>query len=199
MTSTAVYICDCMGMVSDYVDTGSLEEVAGSLADVTLVKRVGKLCGAADLAGLERELKDSGVQRLLFAGCSPRMSLKLPEERLVETARSAGLDPCFVEYANIREQGAWLHREDREVASAVARDLLRMAHARLGAADPSAAPVPLDLSVLVIGAGPAGLAAARDLSRAGVDAVVVEKQEYLGGKLCQIPIMFQNESWPSIC
>jgi len=43
------------------------------------------------------------------------------------------------------------------------------------------------------------MAAVRDLTRAGFEAVTVEHKDYVGGKLCQIPIMFQTEGWPSIC
>ncbi len=199
MAGIAVYICDCMGLVSNHVDTQSLEELAGTLEGVTLVKRTGILCGKEDLAIWSRELREAGVERLLFAGCSPRMSLKLPEELLARTAGEAGLDPSLVEVANIREQCAWIHGKDAEAASAKARDMLRMAHARLCADQPSAAEAELSQKVLVLGGGPAGLAAARDLSQAGMPAVVVEKSSYLGGKLCQLPFMFQNETWPSTC
>ena len=199
MAGIAVYICDCMGLVSNHVDTTSLEQLAGELSGVTYVKRAGLLCGKQDLAGWAAELRRQGVERLLFAGCSPRMSLKLPEEVLASTAREAGLDPSLVEVANIREQCAWLHSADTEAASSKARDILRMAHARLCAAEPTAPAVPLKRRVLVVGGGPAGLAAARDLAGAGVPSVLVEKSSYLGGKLCQLPFMFQNETWPSTC
>ena len=199
MAKTAVYVCDCAGLVSDHVDTSSLEQLANTLDDVALVRRVEQLCHKAGLEALGQDLRQAGVERLLFAGCSPRMSLKLPEEVLAAVAHEAGLDPCRVEVANIREQGAWVHRGDHEVASAAARDELRMAHARLAGGDPSAEPVPLSRRVLVVGGGPAGLAAARDLALAGTDAVLVERLPYLGGKLCQVPHMFQTAAWPSTC
>ena len=199
MAGTAIFICDCMGLVSDHLDTGSLEALARELDGVTHVRRAGKLCGSDDLEQLVVELRESAVDRLLFAGCSPRMSLRLPEDRLVATAVRAGLDPAMVEIANIRELCAWLHREDPGGASASARDLLRMAHARIQRASGSADPVPLEQRVLVVGGGPAGLAATRDLVRAGVPVVLAERDAYVGGTLCQLPLMFQTEAWPSVC
>lgn len=199
MPGTAVYICDCMGLVSKYVDTEALQELATGLDDVVLVKRVGLICGKKELAAWAAELRQQKVDKLLFAGCSPRMSLKLPEKLLQDIAQQGGLDPCLVETANIREQCAWIHRDDRQGASAKARDMLRMAHSRLQHADPGAPTVSLQRRVLVVGAGPAGLAAAEHLALAGVEVILVEKNEYVGGKLCQIGKFFQNESWPAGC
>ena len=199
MATTAVIICDCMGMVSDHLDTGSLEELAGRWDEVGLVKRVGKLCGKAQLDALAQELRGEGIQRLIYAGCSPRMSLKLPEQLLEDTARLAGIDPSLVEVANIREQCAWLHTDDQAAASAKGRDMLRMARARLLRAEPTAEDVSLERQVLVIGAGAAGLAATDELSRAGLPVTLVEQNAYLGGAMCQLPYIFQSEGWPSSC
>ena len=199
MATTAVIICDCMGMVSDHLDTGTLEELAGTWDEVGLVRRVGKLCGREALAAMVEELRAAGAERLLYAGCSPRMSLKLPEELLENTARLAGIDPSLVEVANIREQCAWLHTGDEQGASAKARDMLRMARARLLRAEPTGEGVPLKRQVLVIGAGAAGLAATDELAAAGIPVTLVEQNAYLGGTMCQLPYIFQSEGWPSSC
>lgn len=199
MGRVAIYICDCMGLVSDHVDTAALEELARHLEGVVLVRRTGLLCGRNELRALGEELGESGISHLLFAGCSPRMSLKLPEERLVAAAADGGVDPALVEVANIREQCAWIHSGDREGASRKARDLLRMAHARLRAAEASPAAPQLKRRVLVVGAGPAGLAAARDLAAAGIESVLVERNPHVGGTACQLPFVFQTECWPSTC
>jgi len=199
MPGTAVYICDCAGRVSDYLDTARLEFAATKLADVAYVHRVDVLCSAEGLAQMEEELRLAGADALLFAGCSPRMSLKLPEEALVASAERGGVDPARVEVANVRELCAWLHRDDPEGAGAKARDQLRMAYARLTRGTPSPDPVALQRRVLVVGAGPAGLAATRELAQAGIETVLVERNEYLGGKLCQLPLMWQTEAWPSVC
>ena len=199
MATTAVIICDCMGLVSDHMDTESLEELAQTWDEAGLVLRVGKLCGREELASMAEALREAGAQRLLFAGCSPRMSLKLPEQLLEDTARQAGIDPSLVEVANIREQCAWLHTDHEQGASAKGRDMLRMARARLLEAVPTADGVPLERRVLVIGAGAAGLAATEELAAAGFPVTLVEQSAYLGGTMCQLPYIFQTEGWPSTC
>ncbi len=199
MAKTAIYICDCMGQISDPIDTASLEVLAHELDPKAEVHRVGTLCTSEDLRRLEEELRSSNAERLLVAACSPRTSLKLPEQRLMAAARAGGVDPCLVEVANIREQCAWIHPDDRPGATAKARDMLRMAHARLGGAAPSSPAVTLQRRALVLGGGPAGLAAAKHLARAEVPVTLVEQQAHIGGGVCQLAFMFQTEAWPATC
>jgi heterodisulfide reductase subunit A len=200
MSKTAIYICDCAGQISDHVDTASLEALArDGLGRPVIVRRVSTLCQEADLRRLAAELRAAGAERLLVAACSPRMSLKLPEQRLLAAAREGGLDPCLVEVANLREQCAWIHPDDREAATRKARDMLRMAHARLAGTGPSITAVPVQRRALVVGGGPAGLAAAKHLARAEVPVTLVEQQPHLGGGVCQLAFMFQTEGWPATC
>lgn len=193
-----VFVCDCKGLVSDHLDTGRLAEVAAGLDGVAFVRRVGMLCGPGDVADAVRELRDAGADRLLVAGCSPRSSLKFPEERIERELAAAGLDPGLHEVANVREQCAWAV-PDRAAATRKAIDTLRMAHARLVHDEAAPAPVPVPKTALVVGGGVAGLRAAEDLAAAGVDVTIVERNPYLGGRLCQLPRIFQSEGWPSVC
>ncbi len=156
MTSPiGVFVCDCKGQVSDHVDTSRLVEHAQRLEDVAYVERTDLLCGE-DLGGVVARLKEEGCDRMLFAGCSPRSSLKFPEERIARVMRSLGLQSDLLEIANIREQCGWQH-SDREAATRKAMDLVAMAHARLVADRPAPASVSIVRRALVVGGGSAGL------------------------------------------
>ena len=100
MAGIAVYVCDCAGRISDYLDTAALETAAAKLERVGFVQRVPLLCSPEGLAQMEEELRFAGAEALLFVGCSPRMSLKLPEEVLAASAARGGVDPARVEVAN---------------------------------------------------------------------------------------------------
>ena len=193
-----VFICDCKGLVSNKVDTARVAHDAATLDKVAFVERNDFLCGEKDLGAAISTLKEKGCDRLLLAGCSPRSSLKFPEERLALLMQSHGLHPELFEVANIREQCAWQH-SDTEAATRKAIDLVRMAHARLDLDEPAPAPVPIPKRALVVGGGAAGLQTAKDLASAGIDVTLAERKSWLGGHVCQISKLFQSESWPSVC
>jgi len=173
-------------------------EVAGGLDDVAFVERRDMLCGERDLGEAVRRLADDGCDRLLFVGCSPRSSLEFPEERIASLMGVVGLCPELFEVANIREQCAWQH-PSRDAATAKALDLTRMAHARLRTDEPAPDPVPIARRALVVGGGPAGLQAAKDLAAVGIDVTLTERNAWLGGHLCQLSRIYQSEGWPSVC
>jgi len=192
------FVCDCKGLVSDHLDTEKVAAAAASLEGVSFADRDDFLCGERELGRAIRRLRDQGCDRMLFVGCSPRSSLKFPEERIARVMQGLGLSPDLFEVANIREQCAWQHT-DREAATAKAIDLLRMAHVRLVDDEAAPAPVPIPRHALVVGGGPAGLQVARDLAAANVDVTLVEQGCWLGGKMCQLHKIFQSEAWPSVC
>ncbi|MFH0946050.1 MAG: hydrogenase iron-sulfur subunit [Planctomycetota bacterium] len=193
-----VVVCDCMGQVSDRIDTVQVARSAEKLDGVEFVERVDMMCGDAGLGAAVRRLRERGCDSMLFAGCSPRSSLKFPEERIGRVMGGLGLSKDLFDVANIREQCAWQH-EDRVAATLKAVDLVRMAHARLATAEPAPPPVPLPKKALVVGGGPAGLQTAKDLDAAGIEVTLVEKKPWLGGVLCQLLRIFQSEGWPSFC
>lgn len=193
-----VWICDCEGQVSDHLDTARVEEAARALDGVALVERAATLCSRADLARLEQAVTVERIDRILFAGCSPRSSLKFPEQQLSAVMRRCGLDRGCLEVANLREQCAWLH-DDEAGATAKAIDQLRMAHVRLARADAAPAAVEVVPKTLVIGGGSAGLEAAKSLAAAGQRVTLVESDTYLGGRLCQIGFLFQCEGHQAYC
>ena len=193
-----VFICDCKGQISDSIDTRRLAREAEALEDVAFVDRRDLLCSEADLGAAVRKLLDEGCDRMLFAGCSPRSSLRFPEDRIARVMGALGLCPDLFEVANIREQCAWQH-PDREAATRKAVDIVRMAHARLIEDEAAPGAVAIARRALVVGGGPAGLQTAKDLASAGVEVTLAERNPWLGGRLCQFPRVFQSEAWPSVC
>ncbi|MFO8032196.1 MAG: hydrogenase iron-sulfur subunit [Desulfohalobiaceae bacterium] len=191
-------ICDCLGQISEHLDTQQLEKSLQEMQDVILVKQVGALCNKKETATLLSDLAESKADRLLFVGCSPRSSLRFAEEHIQALLRSAGIPESMLEVANIREQCAWLH-EPGPGCQAKALDEIKMAHARILWAAPPGEDVPIVPRALVVGAGPAGLSTAKELAKLGQEVTLVERSSYLGGRMCQIRILFQSEHWNGRC
>jgi len=196
--SIGVFLCGCTGQISNHLDMARLAKEAADLEAVVFVDKRDLLCSEVDLGAAVKQLADRGCDRMLFAGCSPRSSLKFPEERIARVMQGLGLQPDLFEVANIREQCAWQHPE-KEAATAKAVDLVRMAHARLLADEPAPPAVPIPRRALVVGGGAAGLQTAKDLASAGVAVTLTERNPWLGGRLCQMYRLFQSEGWPSGC
>jgi len=84
--------------------------------------------------------------------------------------------------ANIRDQCSWVHQQEPEPATLKAKDLIRMAVSRAARLEPvQEHTFPVIPSGLVIGGGIAGMTAALSLADQGFDAVLVEREEHLGG------------------
>ncbi len=79
----------------------------------------------------------------------------------------AGINPYFLEMANIREQCSWVH-DDRQVATEKARALTLGAMRRVAAHQPlERRSVDMCPDVLVIGGGIVGMTAALELADGG--------------------------------
>ena len=90
----------------------------------------------------------------------------------------------MLEMANIREQCAWVHRNDPVGATRKAKELVRMATARATTLTPAykQALVP-NQRALIIGGGVAGMTAALAIADAGYEVTLVERSDMLGGNL----------------
>jgi len=117
------------------------------------------------------QLKKSGANRLVFAGCTPVIHRPLIEEAL----RMAGLNPYLYDLVDLRVM-------DPETATAQIQDRIRMGAARaLLISPPALREIPVVKSALVVGAGVTGLESALALSREGYPVTLVEKEKEIGG------------------
>ncbi|MBN2124425.1 MAG: CoB--CoM heterodisulfide reductase iron-sulfur subunit A family protein, partial [Deltaproteobacteria bacterium] len=87
------------------------------------------------------------------------------------------------EMANIRNQDSWVHRDDPRSATEKAKDLVRMAVAKVALLEPlSEIELPMNPATLVLGGGIAGMVAARTLAQQGYEVHLVERTPQLGGQ-----------------
>ncbi len=188
-------LCSCGKTLEERIDFRRLEDHARKLPHITQIITCSDLCKDPEshLKGLKGK-----VDRLLFAGCSERSSLSFPEDRLFKVLDFLGIDQGLFETANLKEQCALVH-EDREATTAKALDLLQMAYEKLLTNRKAHSFTEVKKEVLVIGGGVAGLSCAQGLADLGIKVTLVEKKPYLGGHLCQLPLLWQSEGYASVC
>ncbi|MCK4334902.1 CoB--CoM heterodisulfide reductase iron-sulfur subunit A family protein [candidate division WOR-3 bacterium] len=178
MEKVKIFLCKGCE-IAQKIDLEKLKKHFNSNAQVESIEILTTLCdGAAreHLAGVEGAL--------LFGACDERTHGVIFREL-------AGSNPY--QLVNLRERCAWVH-DDQTEATAKAQRLLSMGLAELSTRPPDQAEWDLDLlhRVLVIGAGPAGLACVRALAEQGCDVTLIEKTNRLGGTLRRTRTV-----WPS--
>lgn len=179
-----IFICDCGGQIGAILDTEHLQRCAGELPGVAFARRLHYSCSPDGVEAVLAASQEEGVDRVLVAGCTPRLMAR----RFQAACRQAGRDVDLVELVDIREGCASVHQNDPQQATAKALDLIRMGAARAERHQPHQ-PVSAQVApgALVIGGGVAGMTAALTLANAGQRVTLVEREAALGGMLREAP------------
>ncbi len=168
-----VFLCHCGVNIAGVLAMPELLQYAQRLPGVAHASEELFACSSSSQNAIQQAIREQGITRVVVAACTPRTHEPVFRRNCAE----AGLNPYLLEMVNIRDQCSWVHASTPDLATAKARDLLRMAVARaqrLEALTPVETPV--EQSALVIGAGLAGLKAASDLAALGCKVTVVEAE-----------------------
>jgi heterodisulfide reductase subunit A len=180
-----VYICHCGGNISDHVDVQQLAQNVKDLPGVAAARTNMFMCSDPGQELIQEDIKSGKINRVVVASCAP----SLHELTFRSAIKRADMNPYLYEHANIREQVSWVH--DGEKATHKATGLVAAAIAKSKNLQ-SLEPIRVDAAnhVTVIGGGLAGLRAALDLSRRGIDVVLVEKSPFLGGQASKLDKLY---------
>ena len=189
-----VFVCHCGSNIAGVVDVKAVEEYAATLPDVVYVERNLFSCSQDTQEMITKRIREQNLNRIVIAACTPRTH----EPLFRETLKAAGLNEYLVEMANIRNHNSWVHTGDPKAATAKAKDLVRMAAAKVTFGD-SLKPfaVPIIQTGLVIGGGVAGLTAALNLAEQGFAVHLVEKTDILGGNALNLKHTWSGEHVPT--
>jgi heterodisulfide reductase subunit A len=181
-----VYVCHCGTNIADKVRVEEVVQFAEGLPNVVLARDYRFMCSEPGQEQIRNDIKEHGVNRVVVAACSPRMH----EGTFRKTCEKAGINPYFLQVANIREQCSWTV-EGQEAGTEKAKDLVRAAAARvaLHQALPTKE-VAVHPDVLVVGGGIAGIQAALDVADGGYGVHLVERLQSIGGHMAQLDKTF---------
>jgi heterodisulfide reductase subunit A len=175
-----VFICHCGEELKKNLSLFDLILGTKLLREVVHVEEVGLACLPEDLDLIKKRIGEHGLNRIVIAGCSHREIRGAVEEM----AKGMGLNPYLFEYANIREQCAFVHFDYPKLATGKAMALIRMAVERARRSQPiRIGKQKIDKKALVVGGGLAGMTASLQIAQQGYEVDLIEKEKELGGNL----------------
>ncbi|MHA1264679.1 MAG: hydrogenase iron-sulfur subunit [Candidatus Helarchaeota archaeon] len=181
-----IFLCACGTNIGAIIDLEKVKAYFRKIPEYHVFDDL-YLCSEAGLNKIRESLKDAKIDRAVIAACTP----KLHQELFRRVISELGIDPNFVEIANIREQASWVHKSDPEGATKKVIDLVKMAIARVKEAKKlRKSLMSIEKSALVIGAGIAGIQASLTIADAGYKVYLVEKGASIGGHMAMYDKVF---------
>jgi heterodisulfide reductase subunit A len=178
-----VFVCHCGINIGGTVDVPGVVEYAKALPNVAYAEHNLYTCSQDTQKKIKEKIEEHGLNRVIVASCTPRTHQPLFQNTVAE----GGLNPYLFEMANIRDQCSWVHMHEPERATEKAKALVNMVVAKSELLEPlKRIPIDVTPSGLVVGGGLSGMTAAKELSRQGFKAYIVERDEALGGLMKRI-------------
>jgi heterodisulfide reductase subunit A len=185
-----VFVCNCGINIGSVVNVPAVRDYAKTLPYVEYVADNLYSCSQDTQDTMAQVIKANALNRIVVAACTPKTHEPLFQETLV----SAGLNKYLFEMTNIRNQDSWVHKDNPQEATDKAKDLVRMAVAKVALME-SLPEAMLDINqrALVVGGGISGMVAAKTLSDQGYDVEIVERAPMLGGQALNLYKTWQDE------
>jgi heterodisulfide reductase subunit A-like polyferredoxin len=186
-----VFVCHCGINIGSVVDVPAVRDYASTLPHVVYVSNNLFTCSQDTQQMMRDAILEHGLNRMVVAACTPRTH----EALFQETIREAGLNRYLFEFANIRDQDSWVHQAEPEKATEKAKDLVRMAVAKVALLEPiERIQVELNHDAMVIGGGLAGMSAALNLADQGFNTFLIEQEAVLGGHALKVHRTWKGEA-----
>jgi len=172
---TGVYICTGCG-IGDALNIEQLKEEGTEDFTIDVTKDHPFLCGQEGVDLIKQDIEGEGINTVIIAACSHRVNYDV---------FNFG-QGVIVQPVNLREQVAWSQPAGEEDTQMLAEDNLRIGCSQAKdteLTEPYKAEEEYSKDILVVGGGLAGMTAALETAKAGYQAVLVEKEDKLGGFL----------------
>ena len=181
-----VFVCDCGTNIAGKVDVADVVTFAATLDDVVVAKEYKFMCSDPGQELIKKSIRDSGLNRVVVASCSPLMH----EPTFRTVTAEGGLNPFYFQMSNIREQVSWVTLRPED-ATKKAKALISAAVRRVALHDPLVRKeVPVRPEILIVGGGIAGIQAALTYAKSGKKVYLVEPQASIGGHMAQLDKTF---------
>lgn len=186
-----VFVCKCGINIAGVVNVEAVRDYAATLPYVEFATDNLYSCSQDTQETITQIIKEKNLNRVVVAACTPKTHEPLFQETLI----NAGLNKYLFEMCNIRNQNSWVHKNNPDLATEKAKDLVRMAISKVSLMNPlDEAELTINQTALVVGGGISGMAAARTLANQGYETHIVENSDRLGGQANNIHTTARSES-----
>ena len=190
MSGIAVFLCRCFGEINRVIDLDSLQKKLEQDHSVVFFDVVESICLADDIKEAASRIRKSGAEKIVIGGCSHLARGTVVIDGLVRE----GMKRSAIRLVDLREACAWIHADDPANAVQKAWDLIRMEIAALyHRRESDNVTISVCPEVMIVGAGPAGLSAARTLGRLGFKVHLLERGSNPGGMLNLISHVYPSD------
>ncbi|UCD97578.1 MAG: FAD-dependent oxidoreductase [Chloroflexota bacterium] len=184
-----VFVCHCGTNIAGVVDVKEVTQYARTLPNVVFADNNLFTCSTDSQNRIQQAIQEHNLNRVVVASCTPRTH----EPIFQDTIRQVGLNFYLFELANIRDQCSWVHRDFPAAATDKAKDLVRMAVAKVRLVEAlERKSLEFNHDALVIGGGLAGITAALELADQGFKVSLVERQPHLGGNMRHLHFLLSH-------
>jgi heterodisulfide reductase subunit A len=191
MLKIGIFLDKSGGDISEVIDFERLKEkILAENNDVIFVETHEQLASEEGIKFFSDLVEEKEPDRVVVGTGSPYIY----EPIFRRAMENLGLNPFYVEIANLREQIAWVYRDDPDTAFIKALEELNTAIAKVKeshALEPRE--VLIDKRLLVVGGGVGGLTAALYAAKSGYYVILIEKEKELGGMVRKL-----NKLYPTL-
>lgn len=182
-TRVGVFVCNCGINIGSVVRVPEVADFAKTIPGVVHTEEFLFSCSQDSIEKIKERIKEHQLNRVVVASCTPRTHAPL----FMSSLKEAGLNPYLFEQANIREHSSWVHRDNPDAATEKAKDLVKMAVAKVKLLQPVYTSfMDINRQALVIGGGVAGMTNALNLASQGFKVILVERIDKLGGNALEV-------------
>lgn len=188
---TGIFFWDQGGRLGKALDLNWLLGKLGKTKGISCSSLLEDPWGPEGLSQVLEKVRNGELGRLLWVGPFSREQQGILKEKLAKE----GLNPYLQEWCDLEEQGVCRQDMEQTARNKKALLLIQMSLARVRLLEPLApAEIPASDSLLVVGAGAAGLHAAMSLTNLGKEVHLVERQSGVGGKVASL-----HRFYPRLC
>ena len=169
-TRCGVFLCRCGPKIAPRVDLPALEQIIREQLSPSWVQTLSFPCMAPGMEEVKQAIRDHQLNRVLVAGCEPRIMLKKFQRDL----RELGLEAEQIDMVNLRDHVALVHTGEPPAELALKGSKLIAAEMAGLMATRTIVPQKIEYKgpVIILGGGMATYSAALELARAGMDTII---------------------------